>query len=139
MPEPLFGPNTASTAGWRAAGLLGGLAAFAGGGAVFATSCCVVPLSLAALGATGAAAGAIETLAPYHGYLLGVSGLAVGSGWLAFLRQNRLSCTPDGACAQPRVRRRGAIALGIATLVAALAFVRPYIEPLIVGQWLGAA
>jgi mercuric ion transport protein len=132
-------PSGAPATGWRVAGLFGGLATIFGGGAVFASSCCVVPLSLAALGATAATSGWIEALAPYHTYLLGFTGVAFGGGWLTFLRQNRASCAVDGTCAQPASRRRGAIVLGIATVVTLIAFGRGYFEPIAVGQLLGGA
>jgi mercuric ion transport protein len=121
----------------KPAGALAGLSVLAGGSAAFATSCCVVPLSLAALGATGAVSGLTETLAPYNGYLLGVSAAALGGGWLSFFRWNRAACAADGSCSAPGTRRWGAIGLGVASLVVLVAFAREQLEPVLVGSFFG--
>jgi mercuric ion transport protein len=126
-------------ADWRSVGLLGGAASMFGSGAVFISSCCVVPLSLAALGATGAVTGWIDTFAPYQPYFLGLTGLALGGGWLRFLRQHRTCCAADGSCSAPAARRRNAIVLSVATVIAILAFGREYIEPIVAGSLFGAA
>ena len=129
--------STIPAHGLKPAGMLAGLSVLLGGSAVFVTSCCVVPLSLAALGATGAVSGFTEAFAPYNAYLLGVSALALGGGWFNFFRWNRSVCVADGTCAAPATRRWGAVGLGIASLIVFVAFTREHLEPLLVGSWLG--
>jgi mercuric ion transport protein len=139
MNETPIDPGPAAGGSWPV-GLLAGISTLFGGGAAFAASCCVVPLSLAALGATGAVSSVIGTLAPYQAYLLGFSALALAGGWLTFWRGNRAAaCAADGSCPAPRIRRRGRIALVVATAIVAVAFGRGYLEPIVVGRFLGGA
>lgn len=78
--------------------------------------CCAGPLLAAVVGVSGGAlAGALEPLRPLF---LGVTGVALGSGYLLVRREERRACEPGTACAGPHVRRRVKIGLAVAALLA---------------------
>lgn len=63
--------------------------------AIGASSCCVLPLTLAFAGVSGAWIGGLTALAPYQPAFLGLGVLSVGSGlWRAYVRKQ--------ACAGPQ-------------------------------------
>lgn len=118
-------PETAvKTGGYlAAAGLATGL------GAVVASSCCVLPVALAGLGAGAGVFAALEALAPLRWPLIALSMLAVAFAWWAYLCRRSIACAADGACA-PRPRRSAvAIVLGLATLLLATAVAWEAVEP----------
>lgn len=119
--EPLPAPST---------GLLAGTGAIVGIGALVASSCCVLPIALAGLGATGALFSGLAFLAGIRPLLIaGAAGmLALGWGFF-FWRRRRPSCDGD-TCAKPGTSRRTIGLLGFGSLVVGLALVwSPYIEP----------
>jgi mercuric ion transport protein len=102
------------------------------GGAVLAalaaSSCCIVPLLLAALGVGGA--GAVATLGAYRPYLLAATGALLIAGFYFTYRKPRAAADACG-CERPRTSSAGRIALWIATvavLVVAAA-------PLLLARW----
>ena len=105
--------------GWlAAAGLLGALAA---------SSCCIVPLALFALGITGARMGKLTALAPYQPIFLVITLGVLLAGYVLVHRRARSACAPGGACARPVAGWlvKGALWAATALVAAALAF--PYI------------
>lgn len=111
--------------GWLA---VGGLVA-----AIGATSCCVLPLALFALGISGAWIGNVTALAPYHLYFVAAAVVLLGLGFYRVYRQPRVACSEDVTCARPASTRLVKIALWTATLLVALALAFPYVAPLLIG------
>lgn len=108
--------------------VVGGLAA-----AIGATSCCVLPLALFALGISGAWIGNVTALAPYHLYFVAAAVVLLGLGFFRVYRRPRASCAEDVTCARPASIRSVKIALWTATVLVALALVFPYVAPLLIG------
>ncbi len=103
----------------------------AGFGAVVASSCCVIPLGLAALGASASVLGSLETVAEWRLPFLAVSGLAIVAGWGAWWWRGPAACAADSACAS---RQRSRATLGLllcASLIMALAVAWGYIDPVL--------
>ncbi len=120
-------------AGQRGPAGLGGLLAGVGSllGAVGASSCCILPLVLFSLGASGPWLGQLTALAPLQPWLLGATALFLASGFYLVYRRPRGTCAVDGACARPGRRRLVIVALWTATVIAALAAVFPYLAPVL--------
>jgi mercuric ion transport protein len=113
------------------AGLFAGAGALVGLTALVSSSCCLVPLALAGLGASGAVFSGLEVLAGVRPYLLGAAAVALVAGWwLFFSRRRMLVCNSDGTCATPGSRRRTAGLLALGSVLIGLAIIwEPYIEP----------
>lgn len=122
----------ASAAPIPGARTVGGLLAVAGAvtglGAIAASSCCVVPLMLASLGAGAGIFGVLEFLAPWRTPLLIVSGLGIAAGWFTWWRNRRTACRGT-ACAAPSRSRAPLMLLLLASLVLATAAGWDYVEP----------
>ncbi len=87
------------------------------GAAVASALCCTGPIIVAVLGVSGGAlASAVEPLRPLF---LGMTGLALGGGYLLVRREDRRACEPGTVCASPAARRRTRVMLGVATVLAA--------------------
>ena len=98
--------------------------------ALISSSCCIVPLALAGLGATGAVFSGLEFLAAIRPYLLGTAAVALLASWsLYFLRRRSPACDSDGTCVASSWRTIGILALG-STLVGLATVWAPYIEPI---------
>ena len=70
-------------------------------GALAASSCCILPLTLFGLGVSGAWIGNFTRLAPYQPYFIGVAVICIGAGgWLA-RRTSDSACAEGEACARP--------------------------------------
>jgi mercuric ion transport protein len=90
---------------WFAAlGLVAGL------GAVVASSCCAIPLGLAALGAGAGVLGGLEAVAEWRTPLLLTSALAIIGGWGAWWLKRPIACVSGVGCASPQ-RSRATLAL----------------------------
>lgn len=106
---------------WANAGVLGALGIAAGLGAIAASSCCVVPLTFAAMGAGAGVFGSLEALATWRMPLLVASGAWVAVAWFMWWRGRRATCDAGTACAT-RPRNWAALALLLlATLVVVVA------------------
>ncbi len=106
--------------------------AAAGGllGAFAASSCCVVPLVLFSVGATGAWIGNLTMLAPYQPYVIAVTLVMLGTGFVMVYRAPKPVVSGDGAsCARPEVGRLTKPALWAATALVAAAAAFPYVAP----------
>lgn len=100
--------------------------------ALGASTCCVLPLVLVAVGAGGAWVAQLRELERFY-YVFVV--LALGAFGYAFYRLylRPAPCAPDASCAAPPVRRRQRIAFWT-TLVAAKALVlSPFYVPYLLG------
>src|SRR6266853_2007406 len=70
-------------------------------GALAASSCCLVPLALFAIGVGGAWIGYLTRLAPYQPYFLGVAAACLGIGYWLRYRSRRAVCAEGEMCARP--------------------------------------
>ncbi len=104
-----------------AGGLLGGLAA---------SSCCLVPLALFAVGIGGAWIGNLTRLGPYQPYFVGIAVVCLGGGYWLRQRAQRLACAEDRACARPLPRRIVNIGLIVAIVLVTGALAVDFLGPL---------
>ena len=74
-------------------------------GALAASSCCLVPLTLFGIGVGGAWIGYLTRLAPYQPYFLGVAIVCRGLGLWVRRRAIRMTCAPDATCVRPLPNR----------------------------------
>lgn len=136
---PLLSVRTMSLSHWtsplaafeaprRVGGWIAGLGTALGLGALAASSCCALPVGLAALGATGAVFSGLETLANLRPVLLGGAALALAAGWGLFIRSRYFVCQPGGSCASSRAPRGFLLLLGGTVLVALALAWAPYFE-----------
>lgn len=101
--------------------------------AIGASSCCVLPLVLFALGVSGAWIGNVTVLAPYQPYFVVAAVAFLGAGFFRIYRRPRAACAEDGTCARPASTRLVKIALWAATVLVAIAVAFPYVAPLFIG------
>lgn len=100
MPAASSLPAARAPPKWFAAlGLVAGL------GAIVASSCCVVPLVLAALGAGASVLGGLEMIAAWRAPLLSISALAIAGGWGAWWMKWPVVCASGTSCASPERSR----------------------------------
>ncbi len=101
----------------------------AGFGAVVASSCCVIPLGLAALGAGAGVLGGLEMIAEWRIPLLSFSALAIIGGWGAWWLKRPIACASGASCASPQ-RSRATLALLLCASITVLAAASwSYIDP----------
>lgn len=106
----------------RGALALGGIAA------ILASTCCLGPLLLVALGVSGAWIGNLTALEPYRPFFIAASVAALAfAGWRIF-RPIR-TCAPGAVCAVPRVRAIYKVLFGVVALLVLIALVYPYVLP----------
>jgi mercuric ion transport protein len=118
---------------WFAAlGLVAGL------GAIVASSCCFIPLGLAALGAGASVLGGLEMIAAWRSPLLSISVLAIAGGWGAWWMKRPVVCAPGTSCGSPeRSRATLSLLLGASAIVLAAAnwsYVDPMLLKLLRGE-----
>ncbi len=87
--------------------------------AIVASLCCILPIVAAATGLGTLAVGAV--FEKWRPYLLGETGLLLGTGTVLAYRNYRKACAPGSLCTTKPVSRWNFIALGVAVLVAGLA------------------
>jgi mercuric ion transport protein len=110
-------------------GVLTVLGGVSGLGAIAASSCCVIPLTLASLGAGAGVFGTIAALAPWRFPLLAASSAGIAAGWLTWWRKRSVVCDPLSTCAgQPRWRASLGLLL-VASLIVLTAIGWNYLEP----------
>ena len=90
--------------------------------AVAASSCCMLPLLLFTLGASGPWIGTLVRLAPYQPYFIAVAVACLGWGYWLMHRSSNKECA--AACSTQSTRKFATPALVLATIlvVAAIAF-----------------
>jgi len=86
-------------------------------GAVLASSCCVVPLVLVTLGASGAWIGNLSALAPYKNYFVLVTLAFLGAGFWQVYFKKKVVCEDGSCCANPVSGRVTKAALWVATVL----------------------
>lgn len=111
--------------------VLGGLAAFAGIGAILSSSCCVLPLGLAAIGASAGVFGAFQMLAEWRLPLLSVAGLSLIGGWLTWLKARNADCCSTSSCSTNVRTNTSLLLLSLSTMIIVLGLSWENIEPLL--------
>jgi mercuric ion transport protein len=99
-------------------------------GALAASSCCVVPLGLFALGISGAWIGNLTRLAPYQPYFIAATAACLGGGYWLLYRSRRVGCAGGQVCARPLPRRIVNISLAATTILVIGALAVDFFAPL---------
>ena len=107
----------------RGALVAGGLAA------ILASTCCLGPLVLIALGFSGAWIGNLTVLEPYRPFFIGVALVALFFAYRRIFRP-AAACKPGEVCAIPRVNTAYKTLVGIVSALVLIALAFPYIAPL---------
>jgi mercuric ion transport protein len=115
-----------NTAKW-----LAGAGLVAGAGAVVASSCCVLPIGLAALGAGAGVFGVLNEVAAWRIPFLIVSALAIASGWGMWWIKRGEDCPTGSHCAAPSRTQSTASLLILASFIGIAAASWAYIEPVL--------
>ncbi len=101
-------------------------------GALAMSSCCVMPVLLFSLGATGAWIGALASLYQYKWiFLLVTAGFLAGGFYMVYRKPNESACAPGTDCAIPLSDRINKVVLWTASLLALVAFAFPYLAPFV--------
>lgn len=107
----------------RGALVAGGIAA------LLASTCCLGPLVLVALGVSGAWIGNLSALEPYRPLFLGAALIALIFAYRRIFRPAQ-ECRPGEVCAVPQVRRAYQIVFWIVVALVVVALGFPYVLPL---------
>lgn len=100
--------------------------AVGGVAAVLASTCCLGPLILVALGFSGAWIGNLTALEPYRPWLIGAALIALFFAGRRIFRKAE-ACSAGEACALPQTRRAYKAIFGIVTALVVVALVFPYL------------
>lgn len=99
-------------------------------GALAASSCCLLPLALFALGVSGAWIANFTRLAPYQPYFLAMTiGLLAAGYWLVY-RASKIACADEHACGRPLPNRIIKIGLAVATILVIIALGFDFVAPM---------
>ncbi|HEY8260430.1 MAG TPA: mercury transporter MerT [Methylosinus sp.] len=125
-------PVAPTAAKWFAASSL-----VAGLGAVLASSCCAIPLAIAALGAGAGVLGGLETVAAWRAPLLFISAAGIVGGWGAWWLRRPPTCFAGPSCAS-RERSRATLLLLLGASASVLAAASwSTIDPLLLALFRG--
>jgi len=102
-------------------------------GALAASSCCIVPLVLFALGISGAWIGNLTALAPYQPIFIGATLVFLATGYYLVYRKRGVACAEGEVCARPLPRRGVKLALWAATALITSAIAFPYVARALLG------
>ncbi len=107
------------------------LAALAAGGlaALVASTCCLGPLVLVTLGASGAWIGNLTALEPFRPLAVAAALVALALAWRRIYRPVT-ACKPGEVCAIPQVRRGYRILFWVVAAMVAVAIAFPYVLPI---------
>lgn len=100
-------------------------------GALAASSCCLMPLALFGIGASGAWIGALSGLTPYQPvFMLVTAGFLVAGFWMVY-RKPQAEIVEGAYCYRPVSTRvvKGALWSATALVIAAAVF--PYVAPIL--------
>ncbi len=108
------------------------IVAAAGGviGAVLASSCCIGPLLLISLGASGAWIGNLSALKTYQPFFVTLALAFLGFGFWRVYGESKQSCEDGSTCATPASDQIVKSALWIATVLVAIALTTDIWAPL---------
>jgi len=105
-------------------------ALFVGGlAAIVASTCCLGPLVLVALGLSGAWIGNLTLLEPYRPFFIAGALVALFFAGRRIFRPVQ-ACQPGEVCAVPRTRRIYKIVFGIVSALVLIALIFPYVAKL---------
>lgn len=113
----------ANTKNGRGSLVAGGLAA------ILASTCCLGPLVLVALGFSGAWIGNLTMLEPYRPVFIGIALVALFFAWRRIFRPAE-ACKPGEVCAVPHVRGTYKLIFWVVAALVLVALAFPYILPL---------
>ena len=102
-------------------------------GALAASSCCIVPVVLFSLGATGAWIGNLVALAPYQPVFVTVTAGFLGTGFYMVYRRPKAAIAQGAPCARPIRARIVKAALWSSVALTAAALAVAYAAPVILG------
>ncbi len=106
-------------------------ALFVGGlAALLASTCCLGPLVLVALGLSGAWIGNLTLLEPYRPFFIAGALVALFFAGRRIFRPAQ-ACQPGEVCAVPRTRRIYKIVFGIVSALVLVALIFPYVAKLL--------
>ena len=106
----------------RVALMTGGLAA------ILASTCCLGPLVLVALGFSGAWIGSLTALEPYRPIFIGAALAALFFAWRRIFRPVQ-ACEPGEVCAIPQVRDTYKVIFWVVAALVLVALAFPYVLP----------
>ena len=97
--------------------------------AILASTCCLGPLMLVALGFSGAWIGNLTTLEPFQPIFIGSALIAMFFAWRSIYRPAE-ACAPGDVCAVPRVQTIYKVLFWVVAALVLLALTFPYLAPL---------
>lgn len=106
----------------------GGILAVGGIAAVLASTCCLGPLVLVALGFSGAWIGNLAMLEPYRPVFIGMALMALFLAWRRIFRPVA-TCKPGVVCATPQARRAYKAVFLIVAVFVLVAMIFPHVAP----------
>lgn len=105
-------------------------ALFAGAlAAILASTCCLGPLILVALGFSGAWIGNLTALEPYRPFFIGAALVALFFAWRRIFRP-AAACKTGELCALPQIRTTYKLIFWIVVVLVMVALSFPYFAPL---------
>lgn len=102
-------------------------------GAFAMTSCCILPLLLFSLGATGAWIGRLGAMYQYKWYIFAFAGASLAYGFWQMYRPTGQTCEDGTACAVPLNQRLMKFALWSSAALILSAVLFPYVSPFLIG------
>ena len=103
-------------------------------GALAASSCCVLPLALFALGVSGAWIGNFTRLAPYQPYFFAMTIGFLATGYWLLYRSSKMACADERACGHPLPNRIVKIGLVVATILVIIALGFDFVAPILLNS-----
>jgi mercuric ion transport protein len=100
-------------------------------GALAASSCCIAPLVLFALGDCGAWIANLRQLAPYQPDFIATAAGCLGAGYWLVHRSRKIVCADGEACARPLPNRVVMTGLLLAAVLAAGTLALDFLAPLV--------
>ncbi|MHA1525026.1 MAG: mercuric transporter MerT family protein [Alphaproteobacteria bacterium] len=98
-------------------------------GALSASACCVLPLTLFSLGISGAWIGNLTAMYPYKWYFVGFTLVVLAAGYYLVYRTPKVACADGTVCARPVSNRIMKSSLWLATVLVGVAIAFPYAAP----------
>jgi mercuric ion transport protein len=106
-----------------------GTLAIGGLAAILASTCCLGPLLLLALGFSGAWIGTLTVLEPYRPIFIGAALVALSFAYRRIFRPVP-ACQPGEVCALPQIKRTYKVLFWLVAVLTLVALGFPYILPL---------